>query len=122
MARPSDGQVVKVFEGTDWMLKDFQGNEAFNNGIVPGHHTIRYEQDGKERTMDGGDGKGSYPLEAMNKLKQQGAKKVQTFGTGELKAAVKTYELYFPKVSILGGEACDSRGSDLFAPCSFCDS
>jgi hypothetical protein len=86
MARPSDGQVVKVFDGTDWMGKDFQGNKAFNDGIVPGHYTIRYEQDGKERTMDGGDGKSAYPLDAMNKLKQQGAKKVQTFGPGELAA------------------------------------
>jgi hypothetical protein len=80
-----DGKTYQVFKGTDWMSKDFQGNKAFNDGIVPGHYTIRYEQDGKERTMDGGDGKGSYPLDAMNKLKKAGAKKVQTFGPNELK-------------------------------------
>lgn len=80
-----DGKTYQVFKGTDWLSKDFQGDKKFNEGIVPGHYTIRYEQDGKERTMDGGDGKGSYPLEAMNKLKKDGAKKVQTFGPGELK-------------------------------------
>jgi hypothetical protein len=35
--------------------------------------------------MDGGDAKNPYPLEAMDKLKKAGAKKVQTFGPGELK-------------------------------------
>jgi hypothetical protein len=46
---------------------------------------LPYEQDGKERTMDGGDAKNSFPLDAMNKLKKAGAKKVQTFGPNELK-------------------------------------
>jgi hypothetical protein len=84
MVRPSDGGVVKVFDGTDWMDKDFQGNAAFNKGIVPGHYAIRYTQDGKEHTLDGGDAKNPYPLDAMKKLKKDGAKRIQTFGPGEL--------------------------------------
>ena len=56
MARPSDGQVVKVFDGTNWMSKDFQGNKAFNDGINPdgydsshgerrqGNHRSRWQQ------------------------------------------------------------------------------
>lgn len=80
-----DGKPFQVFKSTDWMSKDFQGNKAFNDGIVPGHYTIRYEQDGKERTMDGGDAKNPYPLDLMKKLQQQGVKKIQTFGPGELR-------------------------------------
>jgi hypothetical protein len=80
-----DGKPYQVFKGTDWMSKDFQGDLKFNQGIVSGHYTIRYEQDGKERTLDAGDVKNGYPIEAMKKLKDSGAKKVQTFGPGELK-------------------------------------
>ncbi|MGB6496348.1 MAG: hypothetical protein WBF09_05080 [Candidatus Acidiferrum sp.] len=79
-----DGKRFQVFKGTDWLSKDFRGNKKFNEGIVPGHYTIRYEQDGKEHTMDAGDAKNPYPLEAMNKLKKDGAKRIQTFEPGEL--------------------------------------
>ncbi len=92
MARPSDGQVVKVFDGTDWMGKDFQGNKAFNNGINPDGYTIRVQlKGGKEITVPAGNK--DYPLDLMNQIKKNGVKgidpkeikNVQTFGKGELK-------------------------------------
>ena len=66
-----DGKTDQIFKGTDWQSKDFQGNKAFNDGIVPGHYTIRYEQGGKERTMDGGDAKNPYQVGSNEQIEER---------------------------------------------------
>jgi hypothetical protein len=53
---------VKVFDGTDWMGKDFQGDAAFNIGINPDGYTIRVTlKGGKEITAPAGNK--DYPLD-----------------------------------------------------------
>ena len=83
---------MKVFDGTNWMSKDFQGNKAFNDGINPDGYTIRVTvKGGKEITVPAGNK--DYPLDQMSRINLQGLKgidpkdikAVQTFGKGKLR-------------------------------------
>jgi hypothetical protein len=88
MARPSDGQVVKVFDGTDWMGKDFQGDAAFNKNISKDGYTVVVKTgDGKDIAINAGK---DYPIDLLKKIRSEGyngqkVKNAQAFGPGELK-------------------------------------
>jgi hypothetical protein len=89
MARPSDGQVVKVFDGTDWMSKDFQGDAAFNKNISKDGYTVVVKTgDGKDIAISAGK---DYPIDLLKKIRSEGyngekVKNAQAFGPGELRA------------------------------------
>jgi hypothetical protein len=88
MVNPTDQKVTKVFSGTEWMDKDFQGNKKFNDNISKDGYTVLVQtKDGKDVTINAGK---DYPIDLLKKIRSEGyngrkVKNAQAFGPGELK-------------------------------------
>jgi hypothetical protein len=69
-------QVVKVFDGTDWMDKDYQGNAAFNKNISKDGYTVVVKTgDGKDITINAGK---DYPINLLNEDQERGVQRPES--------------------------------------------